>query len=73
MSARSRLPFRQCRTLEGGGGDSLCDPEQPSPPEVVGVIRRTYSHARWIRSSAGSAPSWSRKISDQTVPVYLGA
>jgi hypothetical protein len=41
IRARSRLPFRQWITADGGGGRSALAAEQPNPPEVVGHQRST--------------------------------
>ena len=60
-------------TLEGGGAASRPEPDAPNPPVGAWACHRTYSHAALIRGSAGSAPSWSRKMICQTVPRYFGA
>ena len=71
-SARSRLPFRQWMTVDGGGGRvSLAAAEQPKPPVGAWLWASTYAQPARTRGSSGSAPSWSRKMSDQVVPRYF--
>jgi hypothetical protein len=58
----------------GEAGDSLDGAPAAEAKPPLGACARAsrYSHARWIRESDPSAPSWSRMISDQTVLRYLG-
>ncbi len=63
--------MRQWRTRPGGGGFSLAEPEQANPPVRACVWASTYAQPAWTRGSSGSAPSWSRKMSDQVVPRYF--
>src|SRR5439155_15359124 len=64
IKARRRSTLRRCTT----------PPSRllhPNPPFGACVCSRTYVHARWIRRSRGSAPIWSRNITDHAVPVYF--
>ena len=72
MRARSRLPVRQWRTTPGGGGFSLAAAEHANPPVRAWLWASTYAQPARTCGSSGSAPSWSRKISDQVVPRYFG-